>query len=144
VTQITAGSGPSFTASFSVSFTTTAANEVGFALLSNSNGTEQTSVTMTNGWTLDLSALTGLPHSAVAHNALPTAGANSIQGSTSSADEWNVSILTLKPAVVAAPSKFPAFGIGALSPSPDRDPVDYEGWPVLAAEFRTVGAIGAN
>jgi hypothetical protein len=50
-------------------------------------------------------------------------------------------------AAPVAPSNFPFFGVGAslLAPSsPDRDPVSYEHTPVLAADFRQSGAIGAN
>jgi hypothetical protein len=87
-----------FASTFNLSFTTTVINEIGIAILSNSTSTAQTAVTMTNGWTLDFTDLTGSFHSAFAHMALPTAGSgNSIQGSTASADVWNASIVSLKP-----------------------------------------------
>jgi hypothetical protein len=88
-----------FAETFDLSFPTTAANEMVFAILSNANGSGQTAVTMTNGLTLDETDLTGSTFfSAIGHMALPTAGSNSIQGSTTAADEWNVSIVTLKAA----------------------------------------------
>lgn len=90
-----------FSTSFNLSFTTTSANEYGFSILSNSNGSGQSSVTMSNGWTQTGTAnayLGTLPRSAFATSALPTSGSgNSINGSTGSADEWNVTIVSLKP-----------------------------------------------
>jgi hypothetical protein len=93
-----------FSTTFNLAITTTVANELGFAILSNSNGSGQTAVTLTNGWTADFTDLTGSTFFSVfAHMALPTAGSgNSIQGSTASADEWNVSIVSLKPSTTAA------------------------------------------
>lgn len=92
-----------FATTFNLAFTTVAVNEMGFAILSNANGSGQAAVTMTNGWTADSTNLAGNPRSVVAHVALPTSGSNSIQGSTTSGDLWNVSIVSLQPGSVAPP-----------------------------------------
>lgn len=89
-----------FATTFNRPITTAAANEYGFALLSNANGSGQTAVTMTSGpptWTLDNNSLAGgVTHSAFASVALPSSGSNAIAGSTSAGDTWNISIVTLK------------------------------------------------
>jgi hypothetical protein len=101
-----------FTTTFNLTFNTTAINEMGFAILSNANGSGQTAMTLTNGWTADYTNLTGSTFfSEIAHMALPSSGSNAIAGSTTAADEWNVSIVSLEPGSgVIPPPTTPARG----------------------------------
>jgi hypothetical protein len=68
----------------------------------NNNGSGQTAVTATGGWTQRTAFLSGSPHSTFFDNALPAPGSNTISGTTSSADLWNISLVTLE--VGAAPA----------------------------------------
>ncbi len=133
-------SATSFASSFNKAFTTTTANEMGFAILSDGNGTSLSAVTLSNGWSQSVGVanayLGGSPHSAFGTSSLPTPGSgNSIQGSTASGDTWNISLVTLKPAGGA--SVTPSLmlrGVGKVlpfAPREPRDPVDSPRWPVF-------------
>lgn len=85
-----------FSTTINKAFTTAAANEEGFAILSNSGNA--TSWTSTNGWTIDSQNYTsGASYNAgFAHVALPTFPSNSIQGTGSSADIWQITVVSLE------------------------------------------------
>lgn len=123
---------PAGSTSFNSGFTTASGNEMGFAMLNNAFGSNQTSVTMTNGWTLEtgLGSSLGSPYYTVyAHVALSAAGANSIQGSTTASDLWFICLCTL---TQTSASASPATGSESLGSSPSR--INYGITPLVAKE----------
>jgi len=90
-----------FSTTINKAFTTAVTNEEGFAILSNSGNA--TSWTPSNGWTSDYQNYSsGVTYNAgFAHVALPTSGSNSIQGTGSASDIWQITVVSLKPATGA-------------------------------------------